>query len=76
MRLYVANGTREGGEVQLRKAQLDALIQAMQGTRHVALMQKLSAASNRMATDRPIRLPLSTSEIATLRYVAEPITEE
>lgn len=75
MILYIANGTQYGGEVQLTKAQLDALIREMVGTRNVAIMQKLITVQNRMDTNRPVRVPLTANEIATLRVVAAPIPE-
>lgn len=75
MILYVANGTRDGGEIQLTRAQLSALIEATVGSRNVQIAQKLISAQGKSYGTRPLRLACTTSEIATLREVAAGIPD-
>ena len=75
MILYIANGTLEGGEVQLTRAQLSALIAATVGSRNVQVAQKLISAQGKSTGDRPVRIPCSAKELDVLREVAGTIED-
>jgi len=75
MIILVTNQTKEGAEVQLTANQMQAITQALTGSRNVALVQKLTTLYNRLANNLPVRVPFTTAEIETLREFAESIPE-